>query len=320
MMRSMCLNVGIGVMSALANIAAADVTATSALTADGIVTIQGAVVELPGEPGSNVIGDYEWKVTAIATDNHLPTNNVVESDLLRSMDGFRDVGPLTNSVVGSGASFGQSGIVDDVMAVYGEVSVNGANAVEAQGGGTAFRDLDFYIPGNPADVVTMTFTADFDYEQILSRDNPEGHVHAFFAVTMTLAKPNGCGGLIELKKSISQELTVLAPEMPSETKINSDTISLVVPDLPRGSQYRLEVTAVASAYAFATEPKGACCLAQGICMVGTDSDCTAANGTYAGDGVSCAPNPCPPLLGDLNNDGFVNGLDVSIMVQNLLDC
>jgi hypothetical protein len=38
---------------------------------------------------------------------------------------------------------------------------------------------------------------------------------------------------------------------------------------------------------------GACCLSGGVCEVKTQADCTAAAGTYKGDGSPCDPNPCP---------------------------
>ncbi len=40
---------------------------------------------------------------------------------------------------------------------------------------------------------------------------------------------------------------------------------------------------------------GACCFANGSCLVGTQTDCAAAGGTYMGDGTSCDPNPCGPV-------------------------
>ena len=43
---------------------------------------------------------------------------------------------------------------------------------------------------------------------------------------------------------------------------------------------------------------GACCL-HGTCITATESDCTAAGGTYAGDDVLCADAGCaaPPVFG-----------------------
>ena len=46
---------------------------------------------------------------------------------------------------------------------------------------------------------------------------------------------------------------------------------------------------------------GACCDAAGACTIETEAACTAAEGTYQGDGVACTPNPCsvppPPATG-----------------------
>jgi hypothetical protein len=41
------------------------------------------------------------------------------------------------------------------------------------------------------------------------------------------------------------------------------------------------------------EMQGACCLADGACVVLPASDCTAQGGTYQGDGVSCSSVECP---------------------------
>lgn len=40
-------------------------------------------------------------------------------------------------------------------------------------------------------------------------------------------------------------------------------------------------------------PTGACCHLDGSCTVGTAAACSAAGGTYQGDGSPCTPNPCP---------------------------
>ncbi|MCB9851929.1 MAG: PQQ-dependent sugar dehydrogenase [Phycisphaerales bacterium] len=42
---------------------------------------------------------------------------------------------------------------------------------------------------------------------------------------------------------------------------------------------------------------GACCMANGTCIVETESECTTAGGTYQGDSVGCTPNPCPQPTG-----------------------
>ncbi len=42
-------------------------------------------------------------------------------------------------------------------------------------------------------------------------------------------------------------------------------------------------------------PTGACCFDGSPCNEATQADCTAATGTYQGDGTSCTPSPCPPI-------------------------
>jgi spore coat protein A len=42
---------------------------------------------------------------------------------------------------------------------------------------------------------------------------------------------------------------------------------------------------------------GACCLADGTCVVTTAAGCAGQGGTYQGDGSSCAPSPCPQPTG-----------------------
>ncbi len=51
-------------------------------------------------------------------------------------------------------------------------------------------------------------------------------------------------------------------------------------------------------------PAGACCV-NGACMMGTAANCFAAEGSYAGDGVSCADAGCPP---DCPTDVFADGV------------
>ncbi|MCC7143109.1 MAG: hypothetical protein IT349_13485, partial [Candidatus Eisenbacteria bacterium] len=44
-------------------------------------------------------------------------------------------------------------------------------------------------------------------------------------------------------------------------------------------------------------PTGACCLADGSCLIASAADCATASGTYQGDNTVCSPNPCPPPTG-----------------------
>ena len=62
-------------------------------------------------------------------------------------------------------------------------------------------------------------------------------------------------------------------------------------------------------------PLGACCI-NGACMMGTAANCFAAEGSYAGDGVSCIDANCPPAcLGDLVPDGVVDISDVLVILS-----
>ena len=66
------------------------------------------------------------------------------------------------------------------------------------------------------------------------------------------------------------------------------------------------------------EPTGACCYDSAPCAVVTQSACTSDGGNYQGNDSNCSPDPCPPpctLLGDVNQDGAVNGLDVAGFVR-----
>jgi len=62
---------------------------------------------------------------------------------------------------------------------------------------------------------------------------------------------------------------------------------------------------------------GACCHADGSCDVLLEDDCSAAGGTYQGDGTTCDPNPCPQP-GDLDGDGDVDFDDTAILIDVLL--
>ena len=64
-------------------------------------------------------------------------------------------------------------------------------------------------------------------------------------------------------------------------------------------------------------PDGSCCHDDGTCAVTKQADCT---GTWTMDGV-CDPNSCPQpclLMGDLNHDTYVDGLDVQCFVDCVL--
>ena len=69
-------------------------------------------------------------------------------------------------------------------------------------------------------------------------------------------------------------------------------------------------------------PTGACCdPATGACSIATQSACAAGAGLYQGNNTTCTPNPCEQpctLLGDVNTDGTVNGLDIDGFVRALL--
>ena len=64
---------------------------------------------------------------------------------------------------------------------------------------------------------------------------------------------------------------------------------------------------------------GACCdPTTGACTIATLSACTAGGRNYQGDNTTCTPDPCQAscsLLGDLNGDGVVNGLDIAGFVR-----
>jgi hypothetical protein len=66
---------------------------------------------------------------------------------------------------------------------------------------------------------------------------------------------------------------------------------------------------------------GACCFEDSHCEQLMQAACTAAGGTSWTMGQACVPNPCPQpcaLMGDLNNDTYVNGLDIQGFVGCVL--
>ncbi|MCG8405783.1 MAG: M12 family metallo-peptidase [Phycisphaerales bacterium] len=66
---------------------------------------------------------------------------------------------------------------------------------------------------------------------------------------------------------------------------------------------------------------GACCADDGTCTPAAElggNDCTVGGGAYQGDDTVCVPNPCPQpcaLLGDINQDGNVDGDDVAGFIR-----
>ena len=56
-------------------------------------------------------------------------------------------------------------------------------------------------------------------------------------------------------------------------------------------------------------------------MIGSESDCTAAGGTYAGDDVVCADANCATTTpGDVDGDGDVDVNDLSSLRSTLALC
>jgi hypothetical protein len=62
-------------------------------------------------------------------------------------------------------------------------------------------------------------------------------------------------------------------------------------------------------------PCRACCYGNGTCSVTLQTECL---GTWTSS-ASCEPNPCCELMGDMNGDGAVNGLDIEGFVYCLLE-
>lgn len=64
-------------------------------------------------------------------------------------------------------------------------------------------------------------------------------------------------------------------------------------------------------------PTGACCLADGDCIVNTEDECTTLAGTYNGDETDCSSANCPvPCPADINSDGIVNADDLGVLLNN----
>ncbi|MGE0480008.1 MAG: hypothetical protein AB7Q17_05995 [Phycisphaerae bacterium] len=64
--------------------------------------------------------------------------------------------------------------------------------------------------------------------------------------------------------------------------------------------------------------EGACCMANGVCTVTTDSDCAAMGGSFGGADTTCGPRACRRPA-DLNCDGAVNNFDIDPFVLAIAD-
>ncbi len=60
-----------------------------------------------------------------------------------------------------------------------------------------------------------------------------------------------------------------------------------------GGPFRLDIR---------SEPFGACCLPNGLCITTTEPGCASASGTFGGDGTTCSNFNCPPALPPGNDD------------------
>ena len=70
---------------------------------------------------------------------------------------------------------------------------------------------------------------------------------------------------------------------------------------------------------------GACCLSDGSCFDGTESECVAQGGQYQGDGSNCASVDCPQppgekCLGDFDGDGQVGVADLLFLLASWGPC
>ena len=60
---------------------------------------------------------------------------------------------------------------------------------------------------------------------------------------------------------------------------------------------------------------GACCH-NGGCVLSTFDDCFAANGSFAGNGISCADANCPTTCaGDVNGDNQIGIVDLLTIID-----
>ena len=78
-------------------------------------------------------------------------------------------------------------------------------------------------------------------------------------------------------------------------------------------------TSVDAALVVLSDTTGACCLPLGDCGVFSEADCFAIGGTYSGDGTDCSGVNCQiACLGDMNEDGAIDGTDAQMFVAALL--
>lgn len=72
-------------------------------------------------------------------------------------------------------------------------------------------------------------------------------------------------------------------------------------------------------------PRGACCYPDSSCVELRENECIDSGGSYRGDGVLCASNPCPPppmidcCKGDTNGDAVVDANDVATFAASIMD-
>jgi hypothetical protein len=64
-------------------------------------------------------------------------------------------------------------------------------------------------------------------------------------------------------------------------------------------------------------PRGACCLAGGLCAEHTADECQALSGVFKGAGTACANCICASCVGDCNCDGAIDFDDINPFVAAL---
>lgn len=104
-----------------------------------------------------------------------------------------------------------------------------------------------------------------------------------------------------------------------------------VEGLTPGSQYTVQIASFDAASVgnivvdlMCPCPRGACCYPDSSCVELRENECIDSGGSYQGDGVTCASNPCPPppmiecCKGDSNGNGVVDAADVASLASAIL--
>ncbi|MCB9854695.1 MAG: hypothetical protein H6818_03335 [Phycisphaerales bacterium] len=300
------------------------------ITSAGLVTVDRCVFRNNHNP-NNATGALDINGNEIAriTNSLFANNTAVDSGGAISLK--TDIGSFIANCtfVGNGTSFGGGAIL---LEVPGTPLINCSFSGNSSQGGAAIR-INLFYNSTIANCIMWGNTGATQIEGVSSGTLTVNHSiveggWGGFGVGNLDVDPlfaDAAGGDLSLlpgSPAIDSGDTIAAGVALSRNEdIDGNLRVLDDPNTTDTGVAIFSETIDRGAHEFQSAPSdiGACCLHFGDCVVESEADCLVFGGTYAGDGVDCTSANCPAVcLGDMNQDGMLDGLDTQLFVAALL--